>query len=93
MKLRLFLLPALLVCCTAMAQDPDRTILFAQRDTCELLLDFYKAAPDAGPCADAPRKPLIIHIFGGALPRSEADRQGLRRCFPDESPHASAQDL
>ena len=47
--------------------DPDRTILFAQRDTCELLLDFYQAAPGVGPCADAPRKPLIIHIFGGAF--------------------------
>ena len=79
MKTRFFLLLALFACCTALAQerpvdasaqdvpDPNRTILFAQRDTCELLLDFYKAAPDAGPCADSPRKPLIIHVFGGAF--------------------------
>ena len=76
---RLFLLLALLACSTALAQErpaatpedaapqPDRTVLFAVRDTCELLLDFYQAAPDAGPCADAPRKPLIIHVFGGAF--------------------------
>ena len=79
MKTRFFLLPILFACCTALAQerpveasgpaipDPDRTILFAQRDTCELLLDFYKATPDAGPCADSSRKPLIIHVFGGAF--------------------------
>ena len=47
--------------------DPDRTLCFAQRDTCDLLLDFYAAAPDSGPCADSLRKPLIIHIFGGAF--------------------------
>ena len=79
MKSRLFLLLAVFACSIALAQerpvessgkmipDPDRTVRFAVRDTCELLLDFYAAAPDAGPCADAPRKPLIIHIFGGAF--------------------------
>lgn len=69
----------LLLCCPGFAQlrhdvpegtfvpDPDQTLCFVQRDTCELLLDFYAAAPDQGPCADAPRKPLIIHVFGGAF--------------------------
>ena len=79
LKSRLFLLLAVFACSTALAQErpaatpeeaapqPDRTVRFAVRDTCELLLDFYRAAPDAGPCADAPRKPLIIHVFGGAF--------------------------
>lgn len=47
--------------------NPDATFCFAQRDTCELYLDFYRAAPDAGPRAGEPLKPLIIHIFGGAF--------------------------
>ena len=47
--------------------DPDRTLCYAQRDTCDLLLDFFAAAPDCGPCADSPRKPLIIHVFGGGF--------------------------
>ena len=47
--------------------EPDETIRFAVRDTCELYLDFYRAAPDAGPCADTLRKPVVIHIFGGAF--------------------------
>lgn len=79
MKRHILLLLTLSVCCTVLAQerpvetggqaipDPDRTLLFAQRDTCDLLLDFYAAAPDAGPCADSLRKPLIIHVFGGAF--------------------------
>ena len=46
---------------------PDTTLCFAHRDTCELLLDFYAAAPGSGPCADSLRKPVIIHIFGGAF--------------------------
>lgn len=90
MKKHLFLLLALTVCCAALAQeyptdtggqaapDPDRTILFAQRDTCELLLDFYKAAPDAGPYADRPRKPLIIHVFGGAFAMGQRNNPGDR---------------
>jgi len=52
---------------TATVPDPDMTLCFAQRDTCDLYLDFYTAAPGAGPCADSLRKPVIIHIFGGAF--------------------------
>lgn len=47
--------------------QPDRTLLYAQRDTCDLLLDFYAAAPGAGPCADSLRKPVVVHIFGGGF--------------------------
>lgn len=79
----------LLLCCTGFAQvrhdvpegtfvpDPDRTLCFAQRDTCDLLLDFFAAAPDCGPCADSPRKPLIIHVFGGAFMMGQ-------RNYPDD---------
>lgn len=47
--------------------QPDQTLLFAQRDTCDLLMDFYTAKPGVGPCADTLRKPVIIHVFGGAF--------------------------
>ncbi len=87
-----FLLPiCLLLCCGLLhAQarvdfvegpdipQPDRTLLFAQRDTCELLLDYYAAAPGAGPCADAQRKPVIIHIFGGAFVMGQRNYPGDR---------------
>ena len=53
--------------------DPDATILFAHRDTCDLYLDFYAAAPGVGPCADTLLKPVIIHIFGGAFMSGQRD--------------------
>ena len=85
---RLILLLLLCACTLAHAQfrpatvhegvpDPDATHLFAHRDTCDLLLDFYAAAPGAGPCADSLRKPVIIHVFGGAFVTG-------RRNFPDD---------
>ena len=52
---------------------PDATFCFAHRDTCDLYLDFYRAAPDAGPCADKSLKPVIIHIFGGAFMTGQRD--------------------
>ena len=80
-------------CCLGQAQNrlavaegpdipsPDRTLLFAQRDTCELLLDFYAAAPGSGPCADSLRKPLIIHIFGGSFVTGQRNHPGDRIWF------------
>lgn len=73
--LLLMALPGLVLCAqerhdgpgTAVVPDPDATFCFAHRDTCDLFLDFYTAAPGAGPCADTLRKPVIIHVFGGAF--------------------------
>lgn len=52
---------------TDQVPNPDATLCFAHRDTCDLFLDFYAARPDAGPCADSLRKPVVVHIFGGAF--------------------------
>ena len=75
--------------------SPDRTLLFAQRDTCDLLLDFYSAAPDRGPCADSPRKPVIIHVFGGAFLTGQRNQPGDRvwyRQLADAGYHVAAID-
>ena len=75
--------------------QPDRTLLFAQRDTCDLLLDFYAAAPGAGPCADTLRKPVIIHIFGGAFVMGQRNHPGDRiwyRQLADAGYHVAAID-
>ena len=77
------------------APAPDKTLCFAHRDTCDLLLDFYAAAPGKGPCADSLRKPVVIHIFGGAFAmgsRNQAvDRVWYRR-LADEGYHVAAID-
>ncbi len=74
---------------------PDATYRFAQRDTCELLLDFYRAAPDAGPCADTLRKPVVVHAFGGAFlmgVRNHPDDRHWYRRLADEGYHVVAID-
>lgn len=75
--------------------QPDRTVCFAQRDTCDLLLDFYAAAPGSGPCADTLRKPLIIHVFGGGFIMGRRDQAGDRiwyRQLADAGYHVAAID-
>ena len=102
-----FLLPITLFLCCSLLQaqvrhdftegpdipQPDRTLLFAQRDTCNLLLDFYNAAPDAGPCAGNIRKPVVIHIFGGAFAMGQRNYPGDRvwyRQLADAGYHVAA---
>ena len=75
--------------------DPDTTLCFAHRDTCDLLLDFYKAAPGAGPCADSLRKPVIITIFGGAFlsgRRNQPNDRVWYRQMADAGYHVAAID-
>ena len=62
---------------------PDTTFCFAHRDTCDLLLDFYAAAPGKGPCADSLRKPLVIHVFGGAFMIGERNQPRDRAWYRD----------
>lgn len=79
----------------AEAPAPDGTYRFARRDTCDLYLDFYRAAPDAGPCADTLRKPVVIHVFGGAFLSGRRDAPGDRiwyRRLADAGYHVAAID-
>lgn len=74
---------------------PDTTLCFAHRDTCDLMLDFYAAAPAAGPCADSLRKPVIIHVFGGAFltgRRNHPDDLGWYRKLAEAGYHVAAID-
>lgn len=77
------------------APTPDKTLCFAHRDTCDLWLDYYAAAPGSGPSADSLRKPVVIHIFGGAFAMGSrnqpADRVWYRR-LADEGYHVVAID-
>ena len=96
----------LLSCCLAQAQvrrvierpdtpRPDATYLFAERDTCNLYLDFYDAAPGVGPCADKVQKPVVIHVFGGAFVtgiRNHPDDREWYRQLADAGYHVAAID-
>ena len=74
---------------------PDTTLCFARRDTCDLKLDFYTAAPDRGPCADTLRKPVVIHVFGGAFLTGRRNQSGdipWYRELADQGYHVAAID-
>ena len=91
------LITALLVfvCTLAQAQTPDKTLCFAHRDTCDLMLDFYAAAPGRGPCADSLRKPVVVHVFGGAFlagRRNQPTDQPWYRELADRGYHVAAID-
>ena len=67
--------------------QPDQTLLFAQRDTCDLLLDFYSAGPGS--------HPLIIHVFGGGFVmgvRNHPDDRPWYRQMADAGYHVAAID-
>lgn len=67
--------------------QPDQTLLFAQRDTCDLLLDFYSAGPGS--------HPLIIHMFGGGFVmgvRNHPDDRPWYRQMADAGYHVAAID-
>ena len=89
------LLPVSLLRAQTAVPMPDTTLCFAHRDTCDLLLDFYAAAPGSGPCADSLRKPVIIHIFGGAFAMGRRNQPGDRvwyRQLADKGYHVAAID-
>ena len=54
---------------------PDETYMFAQRDTCDLYLDFYKS-PSAK--ADAP---TVVYVFGGGFKNGTRDKVHARTWF------------
>lgn len=54
---RILLLPLLLACVLAHAQE---TFLFAQKDTSSLYLDIYRPAEDL-------QKPTVLYVFGGGF--------------------------
>ena len=92
---RSLLLAFLLACTLLQAQTPDTTLCFAHRDTCDLRLDFYQAAPGRGPCADSLRKPVVVHVFGGAFMAGRRDQPADRpwyRALADAGYHVAAID-
>ena len=92
---RSLLLAFLLACTLLQAQTPDTTLCFAHRDTCDLRLDFYQAAPGRGPCADSLRKPVVVHVFGGAFMVGRRDQPADRpwyRALADAGYHVAAID-
>lgn len=61
--------------------SPDRTYLFAQRDTCDLFLDIYYPNPDSPTHFEGKEKPTILFMFGGGFVRGERNNEAYHKWF------------
>lgn len=61
------LLTSLLLVLSFCVVHAQETHLFAQRDTCQLYLDIFRAADGSETTFQGVAKPTIIHVFGGGF--------------------------
>jgi len=61
------LLASFLLVFSFCASHAQETYLFAQRDTCQLYLDIFRAAEGSDTTFQGIAKPTIIHAFGGGF--------------------------
>ncbi|MBQ2162050.1 MAG: alpha/beta hydrolase, partial [Bacteroidales bacterium] len=65
---RFILISSLLLLCAAMhAQQLTGTYLVAERDTCNLYIDYYAPNPQAAVLPDGNLKPTVLFVFGGGF--------------------------
>lgn len=85
MKRYLLLLSAFLFCSIALAAEkprlinPDATLKFATRDTCDLYLDLYQ--PKEGSVSEG--KPTIVFVFGGGFMTGKRNDKSYDVWFDD----------
>lgn len=78
MKMKTIATILALVCSTVcLAQErsftPTATYKFADRDTCQLFLDYYAPASGSETSIDGVRKPLVMFAFGGGFTQGSRD--------------------
>ena len=61
--------------------EPDRTVKFAERDTCSLYMDIYDPEPSMVVCPDGKERPTVIHVFGGGFKEGSREEPWLRPWF------------
>lgn len=61
--------------------EPSGTFLYAQKDTSNLYLDWYKAAEGSQTTLDGKQKPAVIFVFGGGFVGGTRDDNGYKPWF------------
>lgn len=61
--------------------SPDRTYLYAKRDTCDLFLDIYYPSDESTTHFEGMEKPTIIFMFGGGFIKGERDHESYNKWF------------
>lgn len=60
---------------------PSGTFMFAERDTCQLFFDLYKAAPGSSTDIAGKEKPTVLFAFGGGFVGGSRDSKSYNRWF------------
>ena len=60
---------------------PDTTIMYAQRDTCNLYLDIYEPEGSKAYISEGIDKPTIIFMFGGGFIHGTRDNESYNKWF------------
>lgn len=63
------------------AIEPTATYLFAQRDSCELFMDYYAPANGSETMRNGRIKPAILFAFGGGFVAGERDNASYKPWF------------
>lgn len=87
MKSRFYLIAAaILITISSMEMNaqnitPDGTYMFAQRDTCDLMLDIYHPAKGSETTFEGKEKPTIVFMFGGGFVQGTRDDESYHPWF------------
>ena len=75
---RILLAVLVLLGCTPLlrAIEPEQTLLFAHRDTCDLYMDIYRPAAGAVTTLDGKEKPALLFVFGGGFITGSRNAEG-----------------
>lgn len=81
MRKSLILVVLLLAAGLLKAQEPTATYMVAQRDTCNLYMDYYAPDPVQARLEDGSLKPTILYVFGGGFITGRRDDPSAVRWF------------
>lgn len=78
-----FILSGLIITTLASAQalEPSGSYIFAEKDSTELFLDFYDAAPGSETSVEGKQKPAVIFVFGGGFMSGCRDDKTYKNWF------------
>jgi len=81
----LFLLSILCLCQETNGFNPDRSLLFARKDSSSLFLDFYRPAEGSVTEIGGKTKPTVLFMFGGGFLCGERNEESYKKWFRELS--------
>ena len=65
----------------ALSARAQETYLYAERDTCSLYLDIFRAQPGSATALEGKQKPTVVFVFGGGFIMGQRSDEFVRNWF------------